>query len=217
MKTLLIRHSGTIFAALLLAGCATTPAPGDRVSPTLGSTHGSSTLAGNQAQHSLTDPQGLWTSPSGAPAAFSPTDEAAAGNSAKDEQQGTLAAASPIRPNAPDVSNFEQRGSASWYGRDFHGRRTASGERFDMNALTAAHRTLPLASYVRVTNVKNKKSVIVRINDRGPFHRGRIIDLSKAAAKVLGMQHSGTTRVDIQGLSAQEAKAERDEMLASNK
>jgi rare lipoprotein A len=216
MNTLLIRHCGTVFAALALAGCATNPAPGDRVSPTLGSAHDSSTLAAHRGQGSLTDPQGLWASP-GAPTAFSPADQAATADSAKSESQGTLAAASPIRANAPDVSNFEQRGSASWYGSDFHGRRTASGERFDMNALTAAHRTLPLASYVRVTNIKNQKSVIVRINDRGPFHRGRIIDLSKAAAKALGMQHAGTTRVDIHGLSAQEAKVERDEMLASNK
>jgi len=149
--------------------------------------------------------------------AFSPPDELSSANLAQSTEKSTLAAAAPVLANAPDVSKFEQHGAASWYGRDFHGRRTASGERFDMNALTAAHRTLPLASYVRVTNTKNEKSVIVRINDRGPFHTGRIIDLSRAAAEVLGMQHSGTTRVEIQGLSAEQAQAARNEMLASDK
>lgn len=78
-----------------------------------------------------------------------------------------------------------QRGIASWYGRNFHGRATASGERFDMHALSAAHPTLPLMSYVRVRNLENQREVIVRINDRGPFRGGRIIDLSFAAAQQL--------------------------------
>jgi rare lipoprotein A len=150
--------------------------------------------------------------------AFSPPDELSSANLPQQSpEKSTLAAAPPVLGNAPDVSRFEQHGAASWYGNGFHGRRTASGERFDMNALTAAHRTLPLASYVRVTNTRNEKSVIVRINDRGPFHSGRIIDLSRAAAEVLGMQHSGTTRVEIQGLSAEQAQAARNEMLASDK
>lgn len=98
----------------------------------------------------------------------------------------------------------------------FHGRRTANGERFNMNEFTAAHRTLPLASYVRVTNQANGKSVVVKINDRGPFSRGRILDLSYAAAKVIGLVRAGTARVKIQGLSPEEARVARDEMLASN-
>ena len=85
-----------------------------------------------------------------------------------------------------------------------------------MNAMTAAHKTLPLASYVRVTNTSNHKSVVVKINDRGPYVRGRIIDLSYAAAKMLGLQHVGTGRVKIEGLSQEEARAEQAEMLASN-
>ncbi|CAJ3257349.1 rare lipoprotein A family protein [Burkholderia pseudomallei] len=85
-----------------------------------------------------------------------------------------------------------------------------------MNEFTAAHRTLPLASYVRVTNQANGKSVVVKINDRGPFSRGRILDLSYAAAKVIGLVHAGTARVKIQGLSPEEARVARDEMLASN-
>jgi rare lipoprotein A len=127
----------------------------------------------------------------------------------------SLADAKPI-DDGPDVANFKQVGRASWYGRYFAGRRTASGERFNMNALTAAHKTLPLASYVRVTNLSNHKAVVVKINDRGPYVRGRVLDLSYAAAKLLGLQHSGTARVQIEGLTQQEARAEQDEMLASN-
>ncbi len=116
---------------------------------------------------------------------------------------------------SPDISTFAQNGRASWYGPRFNGRKTASGERYDMNAMTAAHRTLPMASYVRVTNTNNGKSVVVKINDRGPFHRGRIIDLSKAAALALGMQHAGTGAVTLQGLSSAEALAAQTQSLAS--
>lgn len=90
------------------------------------------------------------------------------------------------------------RGVASYYGRRFHGRRTANGERFNMNAMTAAHKTLPFGSKVRVTNPRNGKSVIVRINDRGPFIRGRTIDLSRAAAKRIGMISRGHARVNLE-------------------
>jgi rare lipoprotein A len=85
-----------------------------------------------------------------------------------------------------------------------------------MHALTAAHRTLPLGSYVRVTNPATSRSVIVRINDRGPYARGRVIDLSAAAATALDMRHIGTARVQIDGLTQQEARAEMNETLASN-
>lgn len=126
----------------------------------------------------------------------------------------TLANAEPIDPKIPDISNFKQTGRASWYGKRFAGRRTASGERFDMNAMTAAHKTLPLASYVRVTNTSNQQSVIVRVNDRGPYVRGRVIDLSYAAGRKLGLQHAGTARVRIEGLTPQEAMAARAELVA---
>lgn len=93
-------------------------------------------------------------------------------------------------------------GKASWYGGKFHGRKTASGERFNKNALTAAHRTLPFGTRVRVTNLGNKKSVIVRITDRGPFgRRERIIDVSEAAAARLGMKRAGVARIRLQVLS----------------
>jgi rare lipoprotein A len=90
-----------------------------------------------------------------------------------------------------------QVGVASWYGNEFHGRPTSSGEVFDANDLTAAHRTLPFGTYVMVTNLVNDRSVVVRINDRGPFVRGRIIDLSYAAARALGLVGPGTARVRL--------------------
>jgi rare lipoprotein A len=143
-----------------------------------------------------------------APALPNAADKSAAGKS--------LAGAKPLDDGAPDISDFKQVGRASWYGGRFVGRRTASGERYNMNALTAAHKTLPLASYVRVTNMSNHKTVVVKINDRGPYVRGRVIDLSYAAAKLLGLAHAGTARVTIEGLTQEEARAEQAEMLASN-
>jgi rare lipoprotein A len=94
-----------------------------------------------------------------------------------------------------------ETGYASYYGREFHGRRTASGERFDRKDLTAAHRTLPFGTRVRVTNLENGKSVVVRITDRGPFRKGRVIDVSKRAAKVLDFVREGTVRVRLEVLS----------------
>ncbi len=93
-----------------------------------------------------------------------------------------------------------ERGIASWYGRKFHGRRTANGEHFDMYGLTAAHRTLPLPSRVRVTNLETGKSVVVRVNDRGPFADDRILDVSYAAARELGMIDTGTALIEMQTL-----------------
>lgn len=95
------------------------------------------------------------------------------------------------------ISSFRQIGIASYYAKDFHGRTTANGEIFDMNALTAAHRTLPFNTRVRVTNLSNGLSVIVRINDRGPFIKDRIIDLSYAAAEKIGLIGPGTAEVEI--------------------
>ncbi|AJY65810.1 rare lipoA family protein [Burkholderia glumae LMG 2196 = ATCC 33617] len=130
-----------------------------------------------------------------------------------DASHASLSNAKPI--DAADISDFRQTGRASWYGRAFHGRRTANGDRFDMNELTAAHRTLPLSSYVKVINQANGKSVVVKINDRGPFKRGRVLDLSYAAAKVIGLVRSGTARVKIVGLSPEQARIARDETVAS--
>ena len=88
-------------------------------------------------------------------------------------------------------------GMASWYGPGFHGRRTANGERFNQYALTAAHKSLPFGTKVKVTNLRNGKSIVVRINDRGPFIRGRVIDLSKGAAQAIGVQSSGVAKVSL--------------------
>lgn len=100
----------------------------------------------------------------------------------------------PLRAIEP----YRQRGLGSWYGRKFHGQRTSSGETYDMYGMTAAHPTLPIPSYARVTNVGNGRSVIVRVNDRGPFHPGRVIDLSYAAAWKLGYVNSGSTAVELE-------------------
>ena len=98
------------------------------------------------------------------------------------------------------VQPYQQRGLASWYGKRFHGQKTASGETYDMYAMTAAHPILPIPSYARVTHVKSGKQVIVRINDRGPFHSGRVIDLSYAAAHRLGLLGTGSGEVAIEAI-----------------
>ena len=188
MKLRLRRSLGTLFVAGAFAGCA--------VQPTTQTGSASTIPAIGQAAN--------------APVAFGEASALPAGH------DKSLSNAKPIDENTPDVSDFKQVGRASWYGRHFVGRKTASGERYDMNAMTAAHKTLPLASYVRVTNTSNHKSVVVKINDRGPYVRGRVIDLSFAAAKALELQHVGTGRVQIEGLSQEEARAALSETLASN-
>jgi rare lipoprotein A len=104
----------------------------------------------------------------------------------------------------PSAEGYDETGIASFYGNKFHGRRTSSLEVYDMYAFSAAHKTLPLPSFARVTNLANGRSVIVRVNDRGPFHDGRIVDLSYAAAVKLGVDRTGTARVEVRGLSAGE-------------
>lgn len=105
---------------------------------------------------------------------------------------------------------YEESGIASWYGPNFHGKKTANGEIFDMNLIGAAHKTLPLPSVVRVTNLENGRSLIVRINDRGPFVRGRIIDMSKRAAELLGMTNKGTAMVHVRLLPEESRRAALD-------
>ena len=100
------------------------------------------------------------------------------------------------------LTSYRQRGIGSWYGRKFHGQRTSSGEPYDMYAMSAAHATLPIPSYARVTNLANDRSVIVRINDRGPFHSGRLIDLSYAAAYRLGYAGTGSASVEVESITA---------------
>lgn len=96
--------------------------------------------------------------------------------------------------------DYVERGIASWYGKKFHGRRTSSGEPYDMYAMTAAHKSLPLPAYVQVKNLKNGQTAVLRVNDRGPFHGNRIIDLSYAAAIKLGIARNGTGLVEVRAL-----------------
>ncbi|KAB0501314.1 septal ring lytic transglycosylase RlpA family protein [Pseudomonas moorei] len=103
-----------------------------------------------------------------------------------------------------DSKTYVASGTASWYGTKFHGQNTANGEVYDLYGMSAAHKTLPLPSYVRVTNLDNNKSVILRVNDRGPFYSDRIIDLSYAAAKKLGYAEIGTARVKVEGIDPQQ-------------
>ncbi|HEY6864912.1 MAG TPA: septal ring lytic transglycosylase RlpA family protein [Burkholderiales bacterium] len=117
---------------------------------------------------------------------------------------------------AKTLRPYKERGIASWYGKKFHGQMTSSGERYDMYKMTAAHTTLPIPSYARVTNLKNGRSVIVRINDRGPFHSGRIIDLSYAAAAKLGYVNAGSAPVEVEALLPGEMSRAAEEQPAAS-
>ncbi len=108
-----------------------------------------------------------------------------------------------------ESKNYVASGTASWYGTKFHGQNTANGEVYDLYGMSAAHKTLPLPSYVKVTNLDNNRSVILRVNDRGPFYSDRIIDLSYAAAKKLGYAETGTARVKVEGIDPQQWWAQR--------
>ena len=149
-----------------------------------------------------------------APARVAASDEDASADTEAAFEAAFAAVPPPVTPTVPphavDITTIEPAtppepaattlgtGMASYYGRRFHGRRTANGERFDMAAMTAAHRTLPFGSRVRVTNPRNGRSVVVRINDRGPFVRGRTIDVSRGAAEQLGMVNAGHARVELE-------------------
>jgi rare lipoprotein A len=113
-----------------------------------------------------------------------------------------------------DHVDFSESGIASWYGRKFHGRKTSNGEVYDMYALTAAHKTLPLGVYVKVTRLDTGLAVTVRVNDRGPFVAGRIIDLSYTAAQQLGIVESGTARVRIEALGYRKGDADQETYVA---
>ena len=142
------------------------------------------------------EPQIDISSPESPPAAIAPL--------SPEKQETSLAPTLPT--SAP--STMIETGLASWYGARHHGKRTASGEIFDQNKFTAAHRTLPWGSIVKVTHLDNGKSVEVRINDRGPFKKGRIIDLSRAAARALGMVTSGVSPVLMELLSPREISSD---------
>jgi rare lipoprotein A len=112
--------------------------------------------------------------------------------------------------------NYDNEGLASWYGSNFHGRMTANGEIFDRNAIAAAHTTMPLPSYVRVTNLHNRRSMIVRVNDRGPYHANRIIDVSQRVAEALEFKHSGTARVRVEYMGRASTNGSDDAILMAS-
>jgi rare lipoprotein A len=186
-----LRSSAWMMTAALLSiapGCSTisdAPHPSISTSAVLPAQRLSENPPANEPQIDIPSPE----SP---PAAITPR--------APETQQASPAPTLP--PPAP--STMIETGLASWYGARHHGKRTASGEIFDQNKLTAAHRTLPWGSIVKVTNLDNGKSVEVRINDRGPFKKGRIIDLSRAAARALEMLQSGVSPVQMELLSPRE-------------
>jgi rare lipoprotein A len=112
-------------------------------------------------------------------------------------------------------TSYRADGLASWYGEDFHGRQTANGEVFDINSISAAHPTLPLPCYARVTNLSNGRSIIVRVNDRGPYHGNRIIDVSQRTAQLLGFQNNGTAWVHVEYAGRAPLAGSDDQVLAS--
>ncbi|MFJ5383341.1 septal ring lytic transglycosylase RlpA family protein, partial [Cupriavidus sp. CER94] len=184
-----LRQCAILVSALVLAACATPP--GGDTDNASGTTGALSTKAAKPARPSAnvakTDDRGNWN-------LFGWQDENAPSQSSIDGLRA-------------DMGTFEQRGTASWYGKGFHGRKTANGERFDMRAMTAAHPSLPLDSWVLVRNLRNNKVAVVRINDRGPYHGNRILDLSYAAAKRLSFVDHGATQVEIRRLSRTEVAA----------
>jgi rare lipoprotein A len=133
-------------------------------------------------------------SPIAATLVFATALGAAPGNSTPDSQKGTSGRTQEHKPTRKTKTEI---GRASWYGRIFQNKKTASGEPYDMYDLTAAHRSLPIGSWVKVTDLKSERSVVVRINDRGPVAKSRILDLSYAAAKILGMRGVDRVRLDV--------------------
>lgn len=187
-----LRQCAIVVSALVMAACATPPGGDtDTVSSNTGAVSTRSAKARSKTDKSATaanaDGHGNWN-------LFGWQDDNAPAQSSIDGLRA-------------DMGTFEQRGMASWYGKGFHGRKTANGERFDMRAMTAAHPTLPLGSWVLVRNLRNNKAAVVRINDRGPYHGNRILDLSYAAARRLSFVDHGATQVEIRRLSRTEVAA----------
>ncbi|SDD16809.1 rare lipoprotein A [Cupriavidus sp. YR651] len=182
-----LRQCAIIVSALVMAACATPP---ESDSQNASNTNGAiaTKSAKSRADKSRADDRGNWD-------LFS---------WGKDEGAASQPSLDGLRA---DLGTFEQRGMASWYGKAFHGRKTANGERFDMRAMTAAHPSLPLDSWVLVRNLRNNKVAVVRINDRGPYHGNRILDLSYAAARRLSFVDHGATQVEIRRLSRTEVAA----------
>ncbi len=203
-----VGYAAASIGALLLAGCSTTPLPPMQDTaplPQAGTRQGPPASASVPSLPPAGSGRGAYYKDDG------PADAIPEGLAATPDAQPRI---EPILPRAnrpyvvfgksytpiSDERPFRQRGIASWYGKKFHGQRTSSGEPYDMFKMTAAHPTLPIPSYVRVTHVASGKQVIVRINDRGPFHSGRVIDLSYTAALKLGYLGRGSGEVEVERL-----------------
>ncbi|NYH97286.1 septal ring lytic transglycosylase RlpA family protein [Cupriavidus plantarum] len=221
----LLNRCAVLACALVMAACATPPggsdgadvagSPGSIATPTRGA--GGATNGGIKSGGIKSAQQGK-------------TDKSAKTEGAKPDDRGNWdlfgwgkldrdapdTNASSLEGLRADMGTFEQRGMASWYGKGFHGRKTANGERFDMRAMTAAHPSLPLDSWVLVRNLRNDKVAVVRINDRGPYHGNRVLDLSYAAAKRLNFVDHGATQVEIRRLSRTEVAALGPQIDAGN-
>ena len=193
------RYSAPMLLALVLSSCAGPgPAPGPEYpSP--------STPGGTLPQQTDGPPAELSPSPQVSEATPLPEPILAAGN------RSPYRVAGVEYQVLKSAQGYRERGVASWYGRKFHGQPTATGEVFDLYAPSAAHRSLPLPTYVRVTNLENHRSMIVKVNDRGPFHSGRLIDLSYGAAQKLGFYEQGTALVEVVALSVAGASDLREE------
>ena len=187
--------------ALALAGCGTTPPSSKRNAGVASTPAAGISLPPFQGPDGPPEhpPAGLESVPDAVP-----RDEPVAAGGANRPYEVSGIGYVPIVDDRP----YAERGLASWYGRRFHGRRTSSGEPYDMYAMSAAHPTLPIPSYVRVRNPANGRSVIVRVNDRGPFHPGRVIDMSYVAALKLGILR-GTTPVELSRLTREEIRSGR--------
>jgi rare lipoprotein A len=183
----LSRALPALAAALLLAGCGALRMPGGGEAPDRGAslpTPPSSRPATPRAEP--------------APKVQTPPAPSAQGDA---PEPASPAPEPDAQVDAPEI----ETGLASWYGKPFHGRRTASGEVYDMNAMSAAHKTMPLPSFALVRNPANGREVVVRVNDRGPFKPGRIIDLSRAAARLLGI--AGLAKVEVRRLTIHETRS----------
>jgi rare lipoprotein A len=191
-----------VWLLVLLAGCASAPDLPQQPSPDIKSAPPAKPPAAGKGGYYKDDgpgekpPPNLAEIPDAVPKAEPPHRYANRPYRVFGKDYAPMAAAQPYR----------ERGTASWYGKKFHGQKTSSGEIYDMYAMSAAHRTLPIPSYARVTNVANGKSVVVRINDRGPFHSERIIDLSYAAAYKLGYIQAGSATVEVESVSAGDSR-----------
>lgn len=200
----LLNRCAVLACALVMAACATPPGgPGSDGADVAG-TPGSSIATPTRGATKTKPTQGKSAKTEGA----KPDDRGNWDLFGWGKQDGDGASSpSSLDGLRADMGTFEQRGMASWYGKGFHGRKTANGERFDMRAMTAAHPSLPLDSWVLVRNLRNDKVAVVRINDRGPYHGNRVLDLSYAAAKRLNFVDHGATQVEIRRLSRTEVAA----------